>query len=188
MVSYFSWVFVLDFIKYIKGRIGDTKMRSMDLKEHIWFWTTKVLYLFIFIAFPMFKIGILSVLVGYLVVAFTCGFVTSLVFQLAHVVEDAAFPKPDSNTHKIEEQWAIHQVNTTVDFATNNKLITWLTGGLNFQVEHHLFPKISHVHYPEINKLVKQTCGEFHIQYHEYPSLFKAIRSHVLQLKLMGVA
>ena len=83
-------------------------------------------------------------------------FVLSLVFQLAHTVEHTAFPVPAEDTGKLEDEWAVHQIKTTASFATNNKVVSWLVGGLNFQIRHHLFPKISHVHYPAINKIIKQ--------------------------------
>jgi linoleoyl-CoA desaturase len=88
----------------------------------------------------------------------------------------------------MEDEWAIHQVKTTANFATSNPVVSWLVGGLNFQVEHHLFPKISHVHYPRINKIVKQTCEEFGVEYIEYPTVTKAIRSHINYLRQMGRA
>lgn len=84
------------------------------------------------------------------------GVVLSIVFQLAHTVEDTTFPHANIATHKMEDEWAIHQLKTTANFATGNKLISWLVGGLNFQVEHHLFPRVSHVHYPAISKIIKK--------------------------------
>jgi linoleoyl-CoA desaturase len=87
---------------------------------------------------------------------------------------------------KIETEWAVHQIKTTANFATENKVVNWMLGGLNFQVEHHLFPRISHVHYPKINKIVKETCRDFNINYLEFPTMSSAIRSHLLHLKKVG--
>jgi linoleoyl-CoA desaturase len=95
---------------------------------------------------------------------------------------------PDVDSNKLADEWAIHQVKTTANFATNNRIICWCVGGLNFQVEHHLFPKISHIHYPRINKIVKQTCEDFGVEYIEYPTMGKAIRSHINYLREMGRA
>ncbi|HRD44219.1 MAG TPA: fatty acid desaturase, partial [Ferruginibacter sp.] len=83
--------------------------------------------------------------------------------------------------------WAMHQLATTANFATKNKLISWLVGGLNFQVEHHLFPKISHIHYPAISKIVKKTCEDFNVKYIEFKYMRDAIISHTLHLKKLGV-
>jgi linoleoyl-CoA desaturase len=110
------------------------------------------------------------------------------VFQLAHVVESVSFNDPEDTNGIIEEEWAIHQINTTSNFATRNPLVSWFTGGLNYQVEHHLFPRISHVHYPALNKIVRETCEKFDVQYHEYGTVIAAVRSHTRHLKTMGIA
>jgi linoleoyl-CoA desaturase len=123
-------------------------------------------------------------------VIFTCvaGFVLSIVFQLAHTVEHTAFPVANIDTNKLDDEWAIHQIKTTANFATNNKVVSWLVGGLNFQIEHHLFPKISHVHYPAISKIIKQACKEHGIVYIEYAKVRYAVASHVAFLRQMGRA
>lgn len=188
-LTYLFWVFLNDFNKYFSGKIAEhTKMRKMDLPEHINFWISKVLYVFFFIVLPFFFAGVVPTIIGYLIMAFSAGIVISIVFQLAHVVENTEFVTPQGDNMKIETEWAKHQINTTVNFATRSKSMSWLLGGLNFQVEHHLFPRISHVHYPEINKIVKQTCQEFGVIYKEFPTVFAAIRSHLLHLKKSGVA
>lgn len=187
--TYLFWVFLNDFNKYFSGKIAEhTKMRKMDLPEHFNFWVSKILYIFFFIVFPFFFAGVVQTIVGYLIMAFAAGIVIAIVFQLAHIVEDAHFVVPEGSAMKIETEWAKHQINTTVNFATKSKSMSWLLGGLNFQVEHHLFPRISHVHYPEINKIVKQTCDDFGVIYREFPTVFSAIRSHLIQLKLAGQA
>jgi linoleoyl-CoA desaturase len=95
---------------------------------------------------------------------------------------------PDEVTNKIEDEWAIHQLKTTANFATNNKVISWFVGGLNFQIEHHLFPKISHVHYPAISKIIKKACQEYGVEYVEYKRMRQAVVSHIAYLKQMGRA
>jgi linoleoyl-CoA desaturase len=140
------------------------------------------------IVLPSYKHGLVDALLGYGVVLFVTGLVIAVVFQLAHVVEDTKFPSPDNNTNKIESEWALHQINTTANFATHNKVISWFMGGLNFQVEHHLFPKISHIHYPEISKIVRDTCREFNVQYIEYPTFVSAVGAHLRHLKELGRA
>jgi linoleoyl-CoA desaturase len=107
------------------------------------------------------------------------------VFQLAHTVEETSHPLPNENGI-IENDWAIHQLNTTVNFSRNNKLLSWYVGGLNFQVEHHLFPRICHVHYPEIAPIVKQTAEEFGIPYLEQQYFSKALKSHFAALERFG--
>jgi linoleoyl-CoA desaturase len=133
-------------------------------------------------------VGFTPWIIGFLSMGLVAGFVLSIVFQLAHTVEHTHFPLPDSDTGKMENDWAIHQVKTTANFATRNKLVSWLVGGLNFQIEHHLFPKISHIHYPAISKIVQQVCKEYGIGYIEYPKTRYAIASHVSFLRQMGRA
>jgi linoleoyl-CoA desaturase len=188
-MTYFFWVFMNDFNKYFTGKIAEhTKMRKMNLPEHFNFWISKVLYVFFFIIFPFFFAGVIPTIIGWSIMAFTAGVVIAIVFQLAHIVEDAHFVTPEGDSMKIETEWAKHQINTTVNFATKSRVMSWLLGGLNFQVEHHLFPKISHIHYPEINKIVKQTCEEFNVIYREFPTVLSAIRSHLIHLKMAGTA
>src|SRR5205814_3996006 len=130
--------------------------------------------------------GFVPWLVGFLITSMVTGFVISIVFQLAHTVEDTQFPIPEGSSNKIENEWAIHQVQTTANFATKNKLLSWLVGGLNFQIEHHLFPKISHVHYPALHAIIKKICEERGLQYIEFKNVRFAIASHVAFLRQMG--
>ena len=117
---------------------------------------------------------------------YTAGLILSLVFQLAHIMDEADMPLPDSNGN-IKNSWAIHQLKTTVNFAAKSKLVNWFTGGLNYQVEHHIFPNISHVHYDKIAKIVKKTSSDFNLPYNEFNTFFDAIRAHFKFLKTMGV-
>ncbi|MBC7902435.1 MAG: acyl-CoA desaturase [Gemmatimonadaceae bacterium] len=183
---YILWILVLDYVKYFKSRIGNMKLKPMKLSDHIVFWSFKMINLFLYIGLPIYVLGFSTWIVGFLVFALFSGLVLSLVFQLAHTVEHTSFPVADVETNRLEDEWAIHQIKTTANFATNNKLISWLVGGLNFQIEHHLFPKISHVHYPKISKIVKQACHEFGIEYIEYTRMRYAVVSHVSFLKQMG--
>jgi linoleoyl-CoA desaturase len=186
-ITYFFWVFYNDFDKYFKGKVSEhTKIQRMSFWDHIVFWATKLFYVAIFIAFPIYNVGLLDTLLGYGVMVFVTGITIAVVFQLAHVVEDMPFVNPEGDSTKIESEWAIHQLQTTTNFATKNRFISWLLGGLNFQVEHHLFPRISHIHYPEISKIVKQTCHEFNIPYKEFKTMRGAIVSHILHLKETG--
>jgi linoleoyl-CoA desaturase len=158
----------------------------MTLQEHLYFWFYKAAHAFIFVFIPIYILGFTPWLIGFLSMSLVAGFVLSIVFQLAHTVEHTHFPLPDEATGKMEDEWAIHQIKTTANFATRNKLVSWLVGGLNFQIEHHLFPKISHIHYPAISKIIRQVCEEYGITYIEYPRVRYAVASHVNFLKQMG--
>jgi linoleoyl-CoA desaturase len=122
----------------------------------------------------------------YLISAAATGLVIAVTFQLAHVNEMTHFLVPDEETNALPDEFSVHQFATTANFATRSKLAAWFLGGLNFQVEHHMFPKISHVHYPSIKPIVEQTCKEFNVPYLEYPTLMQAIASHLRYLKLVG--
>ncbi|SEN36964.1 linoleoyl-CoA desaturase [bacterium A37T11] len=188
-ISYIAWVMYQDFEKYFSGKMGSMAQRKvMPFKEHVVFWITKLTYIFVYLVLPLLMVGWLQALLGWLIAGTVCGFCIALVFQLAHVVEETSFPMAVAGTDKIAEEWMVHQLSTTANFATDNSTISWLLGGLNFQVEHHLFPRISHVHYPAINRLVKQTCKEFNVVYLEHRSVWKAFRSHWRLLYRLGLS
>jgi linoleoyl-CoA desaturase len=155
----------------------------MKLREHLSFWGFKILHAFIFMVLPIMVVGFSTWVIGFLVYGLFAGFILSIVFQLAHTVEDTHFPQANPQTNKMEDEWALHQLKTTANFATRNRFISWWVGGLNFQVEHHLFPRVSHVHYPEISKIIKKACNDFGFPYIEYPRMRKAVVSHVTHLK-----
>jgi linoleoyl-CoA desaturase len=183
---YIYWIFVTDYKKYFTHKIGSVTLRKMTLNEHLSFWFYKAAHAFIFVFLPIYMVGFLPWMIGFLSMGLVAGFVLSIVFQLAHTVEHTHFPLPDIATNKMEDEWAIHQVKTTANFATRNKVVSWLVGGLNFQIEHHLFPKISHVHYPAISKIIRQVCQDYGIPYIEYPKVRYAVASHIHFLKQMG--
>ena len=186
-ISYFMWVFYQDFEKYFSGKIAPQGgPKKLESKEHFIFWGTKLAYVSIYILIPILAVGFVPFIIGFAITSFVCGLFISVVFQMAHMVEATQFPEPNESSNKIEQEWAIHQVETTANFATRNKLVSWLLGGLNFQVEHHLFPRISHIHYPQINVLVKETCAEYNVNYSEYPTVRQAFRSHLVHIKRMG--
>ncbi|MBN8837741.1 MAG: acyl-CoA desaturase [Sphingobacteriia bacterium] len=186
MMLYVFWIFFSDYHKYFTQRIGEVPLKKMTTKDHIAFWAIKVYHGFVFIVLPILLVGWLYWLVGFLIFTLVAGFILSIVFQLAHTVEHTEFPVASLDENKLPDEFAAHQLKTTANFATKNKLISWLVGGLNFQIEHHLFPKISHVHYPAISEIVRNVCKEYKLQYIEYPTMRKAIGAHVRFLRQMG--
>ena len=150
------------------------------------FWGFKLFHAFLFVFLPIYRLGWFDWMISFAIFTMVAGFVLSMVFQLAHTVEHTAFPVADIVTGKMEDEWAIHQIRTTANFATRNPVVSWLVGGLNFQIEHHLFPKISHVHYPAISKIIRQACQEYGLVYIEYPRVRYAVASHVAFLRADG--
>ncbi|MEY4114262.1 MAG: hypothetical protein RLZ76_955 [Bacteroidota bacterium] len=180
------FMFFMDYIKYFSKKIYTTPLKKMDAKEHIIFWGGKIFFILFYIVIPIVLIGWKAWLIGFLISQFTLGLTLAIVFQLAHVVEHAEFESAGVDPVKIENEWAIHQVKTTANFAFSNKLITWFVGGLNYQIEHHLFPRISHIHYPAISKIVRETCEQFDLNYIYFPTTRAAVASHVRFMNQMG--
>jgi linoleoyl-CoA desaturase len=156
--------------------------------ELVGFISAKALFLIMAFAIPLLIHRLWVVLLFYGVTVFGTGVVVSVVFQLAHCVEEAEFPLPREGSASVENAWAIHQVETTVDFARGSRIESWLLGGLNFQIEHHLFPRVCHVNYPAISNLVQQTCREFGVRYREHSSFRAGLASHFRWLRRMGAA
>ena len=186
MLLYVFWIFYTDYSKYFKKKIGSVPLKKMEVSDHIGFWLVKVYHAALFIAIPIYMVGWLNWLIGFITITFFAGFVLSIVFQLAHTVEHTEFPVASVEENKMPDEFAAHQIKTTANFATKNKLVSWLVGGLNFQIEHHLFPKISHIHYPAISDIIRNVCKEYQLQYIEYPTTRKAIAAHVRFLREMG--
>lgn len=186
-LSSIFWIFVMDFTKYFTRRIYTTEAWKMTLKNHIIFWSTKVAYLIFYIAIPITVWGFGPWLVGFFVLHAVMGLTLSLVFQLAHVVENTEFENIAlDETKHVETAWAEHQLKTTSNFAMGNKVVSWFVGGLNYQIEHHLFPRVSHVHYPAISKIVMQKCAEYNLPYNKYDTMSQALASHFKVMKMLG--
>lgn len=116
---------------------------------------------------------------------YVAGFTLAIIFQPAHVMEDHTFENVE-NTDVVEENWAVHQLKTTCNFAQRNKALSWFVGGLNYQIEHHLFPNICHVHYRKISKIVRKTAEEYNVPYRSYPTFMSALVSHGRMLYSLG--
>jgi linoleoyl-CoA desaturase len=185
---YLFWVYFSDFNKYFSGKILNFNIKKLSIKEHFMFWFSKLLYFSILVLVPVLLVGWKYWMIGYIILTATAGVILSIVFQLAHTVEETSFPVVSSENMNVEDEWAIHQLKTTANFATQSSLVTWYVGGLNFQVEHHLFPRISHIHYPALNKIVKDTCKEFGAPYYEAKTMWSAFLSHCRFIRKMGIA
>ena len=185
-LSSFLWVAMMDFNKYFKQKVFTTPMQKMDRREHFVFWASKVLYVLFYVAIPVYFVGWQAWLIGFTCMHVTLGLTLAVVFQLAHVVEHTEFEQAGIEPKMIENEWAIHQVKTTANFAPRNKIISWFVGGLNYQVEHHLFPRVSHIHYPAISNLVAQACKKYNLPYNQYGTMSAAVVSHFRMMKQLG--
>jgi len=181
-----KWQLVDDFLKLIRGRISNQQFprpKGWDLAVFI---AGKAMFFTLAFGIPLLFHSVGSVFVYYGIVGLVAGIVLSVVFQAAHCVEEAEFPLPKEKG-RIARAWAVHQVETTVNFARRSRVATWLLGGLNFQIEHHLFPRISHANYPAISRLVEEVCRDFGIKYAEHTSFGAAMASHFRWLRRMGM-
>jgi linoleoyl-CoA desaturase len=180
------WQLFGDYFDVIRGRVGNHRIPRPKGWELAIFLGGKITFLAMALGLPMLLHPWWVVLIYYGVAALVIGMTLSVVFQLAHTVEEAEFVAP-SDANRIENAWAIHQVESTVDFARGSRLAAWLLGGLNFQIEHHLFPRICHIHYPAMSKIVEQTCREFGVSYNAHPTFFAGIASHFRWLRQLGM-
>jgi linoleoyl-CoA desaturase len=180
---------VNDFRQLIKyNKTGVTKQQGFHpKKEMLRLIVSKAIYLMIILGLPLIFSGFSwgLIVLGFFIMHFIAGIFMSIVFQMAHVVEEANQPIPDEKG-VINNEWFIHELETTANFARKSRWFGWLIGGLNYQVEHHLFPNICHVHYKAISPIVERTAREFGVPYNENRTFFSAIGSHVRMLRALG--
>ncbi len=181
-----QWHFQSDFYEVIIGRIGRHRFPRPKGWDLVTFLAGKAVFATVAFVIPLMFHSIWIVLAYYALVAVVLGITMSIIFQLAHAVEEAEFPLPRAGTDRIDNAWAIHQAETTVDFARRSAIAAWLLGGLNFQVEHHLFPRICHINYPAISSTVEATCREFGVKYVEHSTFGAGLASHFRWLRKMG--
>jgi linoleoyl-CoA desaturase len=182
-----KWQCLDDFRKLLRGRINQHRVPRPTGRELLIFIGGKAVFFALAFAIPMHFHSPAVVLGYYALSGIVMGFLLSVVFQVAHCVEEAEFPAPRASTGRLDHAWAVHQAETSVNFSRRSRIMSWLLGGLNFQIEHHLFPRISHVHYPAISRLVEQTCREFGVRYTVHRSFWAGIGSHFRWLRRMGM-
>jgi len=185
----FFWALHKDYIQLIRyHKLGLLKRSRGTLTgQLIELTVTKFFYYIYMLVIPMLLLDISfgQWFIGYFSMHFVAGVVLALIFQLAHVLENTDYPVPTEKL-TIENEWAIHQMKTTSNFAKENRILSWYCGGLNYQVEHHLFPKICHVHYRSLSNIVKQTAEEFSVPYNTHGTFMNALMSHFRHMKELG--
>jgi linoleoyl-CoA desaturase len=181
------WVFVKDYRYFLRRNLGPYRNRHNPPGEVAMLLATKLFHYGWTIVLPLLVLRIhwWQFLIGYLAMTLTAGVILGVIFQLAHVVEGTDYPLPDEQG-AMENAWLVHQMRTTSNFAPRNHLLSWYVSGLNYQIEHHLFPKVCSVHYPAISRVVRQAAATHGVPYHEQPTLLRAIRSHYRMLKQLG--
>ena len=181
------WLFIKDYVRFFQKKIGQRDNQNHPKIEYFNLFFFKAAYYVLFIVLPLLFLDITwwQFLLGFSVMHLIRGWVIALVFQVSHLVEVADFPAVDTEG-SIEESWAVHQMHTTANFSRKSTLANFFYGGLNLQIEHHLFPKICHIHYPAISDIVKNTAQEFGVPYLENSTFLSALQSHYQMLKRLG--
>jgi linoleoyl-CoA desaturase len=181
-----KWLLFDDFRALLTWRLGSIPVPKLKPAQVVETLAWKAFALGWALVLPIAVHGPAWALATFAIWTSVAGVVLSMVFQLAHCVEEAEITPLPPEGARISRSWAQQQLATTADFAPRNRLLTWYLGGLNFQIEHHLFPRISHVHYPKIAPIVQAVSAEFGEPYHVQPTLFAAIASHTSHLRQLG--
>ncbi|MEO5509403.1 MAG: fatty acid desaturase [Longimicrobiales bacterium] len=184
-----NWIFVKDYQQFLKKDLGPYKDKKHPRSEWVnLIWTKLFCYLYMIIL-PLLILDIAwwQYVIGFVAMHLVAGTILGVIFQLAHVVEGTEYPVPDVQGN-IDNQWVIHEMETTADFAHGNKVLSWYIGGLNYQIEHHLFPQVCSIHYPAIAKIIQEVAEETGVPYNNAPTLRAAIKSHYNMLKQLGVS
>lgn len=182
-----NWVFWKDFDYFTRRQVGPYERRRHPPHEVATLLAGKAFYAGWAIVLPLALLPVAwwQVAIGFVTMHLVAGAILGVVFQLAHVVEETAYPAPDP-AGRMELVWMVHEMFTTANFCTRNRAVSWYVGGLNFQVEHHLFPKTCSVHYPALSPIVREVARAHGIPYHENPTLWRAVRSHWRMLARLG--
>lgn len=182
-----NWILVKDYQQFLKHDLGPYKNKKHPRSEVVHLiWTKLFVYAYL-IVIPLLVLNVTwwQFLIGFLAMHLTAGVILGVIFQLAHVVEGTEYPLPDENG-RMEHVWLIHEMETTADFAQANRWLSWYIGGLNYQIEHHLFPQVCSIHYPAISGIVRVAAERSGVPYNCHPTLGSAIRSHYFMLKQLG--
>ena len=185
MLMGLRWQIVGDLAAFRRGRVGESALRPPRGWTLAGVVVGKAIFLTWALVIPMLVYPWWGVVAAYLGFTMITSLIMATTFQLAHCVQEASFASPDELRDE-RRVWAVHEVETTVDFCPRNPVLTWMLGGLNFQIEHHLFPKVPHTHYPKIAEIVRRNCDLHGVRYSFHPSLGGALRSHFLHLRAMG--
>lgn len=167
-------------------RNGVIRVNPMNGWHAANFWIGKAFWLTYRILVPCYFVPVWQVLVLFAVSDFVTSYMMALVFQVNHVIPQAAWPKVDRATGKVNMDWALMQIATTLDYAHGSWWTTFASGALNYQVVHHLFPYVSQLHYAAIAPIVKEHCRLHGVTYNELPTFWDALKNHFNYLTIMG--
>jgi linoleoyl-CoA desaturase len=180
------WQLAGDIAAFMRGKIGESRLRAPRGWDLAGLLVGRMIFFGWAVVAPLLVYPWWMVAVGYAAVTIALSFMMTVTFQLAHCVEEASFASPEELIVGKRRSWAVHEIESTVNFCPRNPILTWFLGGLNFQIEHHLFPRVPHTLYPRIAEVVRETCAEYGVRYTVHPNLWRALRSHCTHLYHMG--
>jgi linoleoyl-CoA desaturase len=184
------WLFFKDFVRIVRyHKTGLAKKQNANItREWVILIASKLVYIGYIFVIPVLFTSLVwwQIILGVFIMHYIAGFILAIIFQPAHVIEGTEFPLPDDN-NTLKDNWAVHQLHTTTNFGNNSRWFSWYVGGLNFQIEHHLFPNICHVHYRKISGIVSETAREFGLPYKSTRTFLQAIIKHGRLLKQLGM-
>lgn len=180
-------IFFLDFFSFARKRIGNMEVKKHSIKDVLYLVFTKLIVITYMLVIPILANNVPAwhIIAGFLAGNILMGITLGICFQLTHLNDRTVYVEPDENG-MIHNTFPRHILSTTADFSTDNKIITWISGGLNLHVTHHLFHNISQVHLPALTKIVERTAKEFGVPYKAYPNIWTALKSHLHLLKVLG--
>jgi linoleoyl-CoA desaturase len=185
-ILHIAWI--EDIKRLFTSKIGNYQHKNWSSKEYLLQIGMKLLHALVFLALPMMFFTVQTVLLSYLYVYIVCGLGIALIFQVSHVNTEIEYnnPKIEDKVLKLKDDWFIHQLATTANYSPTSKFVLFFTGGVNLQVEHHLFPKIPYFYLPAVREIVMATCSEYNVKYREFDTYWSALSAHIKQLKALG--
>jgi len=184
--STIEWFFVKDFVQYFTLKMTHQPIPPMKRLQKVEFWLSKFFYFLLFLLIPLMVHGISSGLIKVLFFHVVLGLVLTFIIQLAHYILSLNFPDTHKDSTALESSWDENILKTTANFATNNRLLSWFCGGLNYQIEHHFFPSVCHIHYPDLSHIVKHGAKDMNLPYHDNPSYINTLIGHYQFLKKLS--
>jgi linoleoyl-CoA desaturase len=179
-----DYVFFRDFQCFFFPTHGYLRRTRHSLSEYAILFGGKGFYLAYMLVLPVLVLGKSPQLVAgaFLLVHLVVGMSVTLVFQTTHTIDSTYFPANRSEF----DNGVYHIFATTADYATENPVVSWLAGGLNHHIVHHLCPFVCHTHYAPLTRIVGQTAEEFGVPYRQHSTMARAIRHHLILLKQLG--
>ena len=176
-----EWLFWKDFLCLARGRLNEWHAVDLNGRDRTELLVCKGLYILLFVLVPLLVLPLLWSTAAFILFHVVFSWMLAIVFQVAHLT-----PGMEFGGVRPGDDWAMHQVRTTANFATGSRIASWLTGGLNHQIEHHLFPKVAHTHYPRLRSIVSAIAHRHGLPCHDLGGVFPAIKQHFVLLKALG--